>query len=350
MGTVILGLAAAAVAAGALRAREPFDASGLAEAALAASLGGGDARALPDALDRLRGRLDRLPLDVTSRTIYASLLAETAETDDGRARAAIEGERAVATAPHEEGVRCAEVKILARTGRTGAAVEATRTLFLEAPDDAAAVLAGIEPFLSSAESARALPDDAAAWRARAVRLRQDGRESEADVVLAGLLRRWPRDLPTIELVGAIAEGRGRFDEVARLVPPTIRFEESQRTARLIALRAMSRGLHGDADGARRDAARAAALAGGDAGVFVVAGDALQQLEPGSARVYWERALHAAKDAPPPSRVWILTRLARLDEAEGHASDALRRWREVESLSPGHAEASRRIAELTGAAR
>ena len=66
-------------------------------------------------------------------------------------------------------------------------------------------------------------------------------------------------------------------------------------------------------------------------------------EPSLARDWWTRALFALGEQP--GRVWVIARLARLDEREGRASDAVRRWREVQALAPGEGEAAARLAAL-----
>ena len=313
-------------------------------------LSGDEAQASARRAD-LRRRLDRTPTDATTRSVYASLLAETATTPDERARAAEESRRSVRAAPHDEGVRRAAIKVMARTGDPARAASDVRALFAEAPDHAALVLSEIEPFLAPDVLASALPDLPAAWLARSIRLRMDGRIAEADRLLGALVERWPGDLRARQLRAQVAAGRGDDEAVARLVPPDLSLPEDRGHAALLALRARSRVRDGDVEGARRDAERATALAPDDPWVATAAGDALVNVDAEAARAYWTQALfrHRRDEGTRAARVGTLTRLARLAEREGRAPEALRRWREVLEIDGGNAEAVRRVTAIAGGA-
>ena len=349
-GVFVLAAAAWASLAGADRARTPFDPAPIAENGLSAWLDGNDGDASA-ARAALRRRLDRTPTDAMTRTIYASFLVETATTEHERRAAAEEGRRAVASAPYEEGVRRASAKVMARTGDQAGAVAAVRSLFADAPEHAALVLSEIEPFLTAEAVEASLPDLPAAWYARSGRLRQSGRAPEADRLLAALLERWPDDLRARLLAGQIAAGRGEADALSRLVPPDLAVPEDRAHAALLALRARTRAAAGDGAGARRDAARASALAPDNPWVVTASGDALEGIDTDAARSYWTRALylHGREESARGARVSTLCRLARLDEREGRAVSALRRWRQVLDLDRAHREAARRVDAIAGGA-
>ena len=350
LGAAVLAAAAVATAAGAGRARAPFDPAAIAEHGLLAWIDGDEAGAA-GARRELYARLARTPTDATTRTVYASFLAETAVGDAERLAAAVEGRRAVIAAPHEEDVRRAVVKVMARTGDRAGAVAGVRDLFAEAPADAAFVLSEIEPFLTVEEAAAAVPETPEAWRARSSRLRQDGRTAEADRLLSGLLARWPGDLAARATAGELAARRGDEAAVTRLVPADLAIPEDRKHAPLFALRARSHAAAGSIEAARRDAARARSLAPDSAPVAAAAGDALERIDPVAARSSWLRALFllGRTEAARRSRIGILSRLARLDEREGRDADALRRWREVLDLEPGNVEATRRVLAIGGGA-
>ena len=350
IGALILAAAGLATVSGADRARAPFDPAAIAERGLLAWLDD-DAAGADAAKGRLSARLARTPTDAITRTVYASLLAETATGEALRREAARQGRRAVVSAPHEEAVHRAAVKIMARTGDREEAIAALRALFATAPADAALVLSEIEPFLTPEEIDAAVPEIPAAWRARASRLRADGRAAEADKIIDDLLARWPDDLAARWTAAEVAARRGDEASVARLVPPDLAFPEDRKHAPLLALRARGRAWAGDLDGARRDAERATGLAPRSAVVAATAGDALERVDPAAARAYWTRALFLVEptDTARRSRIGILSRLARLDEKEGREADALRRWRAVLEIDPGHVEAARRVVAIGGGA-
>ena len=349
LGAAVLAAAALATGLGADAARRPFDPAPLAETALARTIAANDERPAIEAQDLLRERLRRTPLDGGTRTIAASLSAETATTDALREAAARQAQAAARLTPSDAAVARGATRVLARCGRSDLALRQVAALFAYAPAEAAASLADIEPFVDADRLLDGLPPKPQAWLAWSERLRRAGRGDEADARLALLLARWPADLAALGVAASVAASRDRIDELARLVPPALALPATAEAASLHAYRARSKAAAGDAAGARADAALAIALSHGDAWVLALAGDAMAASEPSVARDYWTRALYRLL-ARPDSRaaaIWLRFRLARLDDREGRAGDALRAWRSILEERPGDAEATRRVAELTG---
>jgi len=343
----ILGAAGIATLAGADDARRTFDAAGLADAALSRTLATGDpapARAAEDALD---ARLRRAPLDAATRTIAASLRVESSSDPDTREQAARQALAAARLAPYDEWVARGAALVVARCGRTDDALALARGTFAYAPDEAAETLLRLEPMIPAAALERGIPDDAAAWLAWSSSLRRAGREPEADARLDALLARWPKDLGALRVAAGVAAGRERSDTIARLVPAGLALPETRDAAPLFAFRARTRSRDGDAAGARADVDRAIRLSESDPWVLALAGDALLDLDPSAARALWNRAVFALEPRGGDAVVWVRLRLARLDEREGRAADALRGWRSILAARPDSEEARRRIAELTG---
>lgn len=349
IGAAVLAAAALATALGADAARAPFDPVALAESALARSLAGGDPGPKDEALAALRARLRRTPLDAASRTIEASLAVESAAGEADRDAAAEQAQAAARLAPNEEWVVHAAARVLARCGRTDEAQRAIAGIFAYAPGEAAVALSEIEPFVPEEKLEAGIPRSPGAWLAWSARLRDLGREEEADRRLAALLDRWPDDLDALRYAAGVAAGRDRVDELVRLVPPSRPLPATREAASLWTFRARSKAATGDPAGARADAARAVELAPGDPWVLALAGDAVAGDDAAAARGYWNRALYLleAQRAPGDPGVWIRYRIARMDDREGRGADALRNWRSILASRPDSAEAKRRIEELTG---
>ena len=214
---------------------------------------------------------------------------------------------------------------------------------------AALTLSEVEPFLPSARIEDGLPASPAAWLAWSDRLRQQGRYAEADRRLAALLARWPGDLPARQRAASSAASSGRLDDLARLVPPSMTLPDDPRAAPLYAYRARTKALSGDGSGARADAARGVEMSASDPWVLALAGEAMESVDRALARDYWTRALYrlASRAETRRDAIWLRYRLARLDDREGRAGDALREWRTILAERPDDAEARRRVAELTG---
>jgi tetratricopeptide (TPR) repeat protein len=348
-GAAILVAAALATLAGADSGRRPFAAAPIAESALARTLAGRDPIPARDGESLLRARLRRIPLDAVSRTILASLMAETADTESERAAASDQATAAMRLAPTDEWIAHATARVLARCGRTELALSAIHSMFEYAPDDAAAALADVEPFVQDGRLEEGLEASPSAWRAWSDRLRAAGREAEADARVAAGLARWPGDLDLLRIAASVAASRDRLDELVRLVPPDRALPNSEQAAPLYAFRARSKAATGDPAGARADAVRAVELSRGDPWVLDLAGTAVSSSDPAAARDFWSRALFrlTATDGTRGEALWLRLRLARLDEREGRAGDALRSWRSILAEHPDNLEAKTRIAALTG---
>jgi len=349
LGATVLAAAALATGFGADTARRPFESAPLAESALARTIAANDPRPADDAQERLRARLRRTPLDGATRTIAASLAAETATTDAQRGAAASQAQAAVRLTPADVGVARGAARVLARCGRSDLALRQIAQMFGYAPAVAAATLADVEPFVDGDRLENGLPTEASAWLAWSVTLRRAGRDADADARLALLLDRWPGDLAALSAAASAAASRNRIDELRRLVPPALELPATPETAALHAFRARTKAAAGDRAGARADAVLAITLSRDDPWVLTLAGDALVENEPSVARDYWTRALYRLLASPESraSAIWLRYRLARLDDREGRAGDALRAWRSILNERPDDREAKRRVAELTG---
>jgi tetratricopeptide (TPR) repeat protein len=66
-----------------------------------------------------------------------------------------------------------------------------------------------------------------------------------------------------------------------------------------------------------------------------------------ARKEWNRALHDLDPGQVSARRPLLLRLARLEDLHGRPGAALRLWQAVLEIDPDHAEARRRIDDLSG---
>jgi tetratricopeptide (TPR) repeat protein len=349
LGAVVLAAAALATAFGADDARRPFNAARLAEDSFARSLAGGDPAIAGEALATLRARLATNPLDAASRTVAASLMTEIAADASERGAAADQAATATRLVRSDEFVARAAARVLARAGRSDEALREIAAIFAYAPGMAALALSEIEPFVAPDELERGIPAQPEAWLAWTWKLRELGRDEEADARLASALDRWPEDLSVRQAAASLAAGREQIPELVRLVPPSMVLPATAEAATLIAYRARSKAASGDRDGAVGDAAQAVALRPGDPWVMVAAGDALSTVDAVAARGYWNRALYdlEARAVDDGTTVWIHFRLARLDDREGHGANALRHWRSILAMRPGNAEAKRRIDELTG---
>jgi len=349
LGVAVLAVAALASVFGADAARRPFDPAAGAEAGLARTLATGDPGPARQAEAALRRRLTDTPLDAATRTVLASLMAETATDAGSREAAARQAVAATALIRSDEWIAAGTARVLARCGRGDLALEQTARVFAYAPDDAAKTLADVEPWVPAERLEEGIPATPKAWLAWSTRLRETGRDREADRRLSELLLRWPGDLDALAVAASAAASRDRIDELRRLVPPTLALPDEERAASLFAFRARSHAAAGNQTAAKDDAARAIALSRGNPWVYALAGDALVDVEPAMARDYWSRGLYRLPATPGArdAAVWFRFRLARLDDREGRGGDALREWRAILALRPDDAEAKHRIASLTG---
>ncbi len=346
----ILSAAALATAMGADAGRTRLDAASLAESALARSLSAHDDAPAREALGRIREHLRMTPLDAATRIIGASLTVEIAPDAEGREAAARQTLSAARLAATDEWIAHGAARVLARCGQPEPALREIRSVFAYAPEVAAQALSEVEPFVDPGAIDHGIPETPSAWLAWSVRLRAMGREAEADAWLAALRSRWPGDLDGLRADAALAAARDRIDVLSRVVPPTAEIAPTRENASLLAYRARTKAAAGDAPGARADAERAIELSRHDPWIETLAGDAMVSVDPAFARRCWSRALYRLEGSAEtrPAARWNRSRLARLDEAEGRAGDALRGWRAILAEYPDDADAKRRIAELTGA--
>jgi hypothetical protein len=349
LGAAVIACAVVATLFGADRHRAAFDAGAAAESALARTLATGDPGPARRAEEALRARLAEAPLDATLRTVAASLAAGTATTPEERAAAVAQARAATRLIASDEWVASGTARVLAQCGRSDLALAEVARMFAYAPDAAALALLSVEPWVDASRLEDGIPPTPPAWLAWSVRLRQSGRDREADARLAASIARFPDDLPTWIAAATLAAGRDRVDELRRLVPEDSQLPDSPKAAPLFAFRARSRAASGDSAAARADAARAVTLSRGDAWVLTIAGDAVATIDPALARDYWTRALYELLSLKTSrgSVSWVRARIARLNDREGRGRDALREWRGVLAERPEDPEAKRRIAELTG---
>jgi tetratricopeptide (TPR) repeat protein len=202
-----------------------------------------------------------------------------------------------------------------------------------------------EPSLEEIE--RALPARPRVHAEVSLALRDRGRRDEARDAIARAADRWPDDRSVLVTAALDATGRADWVLLRKLVPADRELPSEGWAATLWVCRATARAAAGDLEGARSDARIARELARDTPWFQVQVGDAFAisgSLD--EAVATWRAALLTA--GPTTSRALrlaILERLARGLEPS-RAGDALRYWREALVLDPGHAEARRRIADLT----
>ena len=351
LGSLALLAAIAAPALSDRAARVPLDAAGIAREAVTAAIDSGPAApAVRAALTTLREEIGRRPLDAAARGAYAGLLLELAASPEERRAAAFHAARAAEISKVSVPVVETAVRVLARCGEAGRAVELLRSMFGYDPRSAAALQADLEPFVSPSVLVKALPDDPDAWAAWIERLRALGRAPEADARLDRAIVLWPRHVPLRTSAALRALAGQRWEEMRRLLPSSADLPREAAGAALFACRSRLRAAEGDLAGAVGDASEASRLAPDDPWIRLQAGISLETAgDAERARAQWERGLYGI--VPSDGNRWIrseiLTRLARLEDRVGRPADALRAWRSVLDLDPAHAEARRRAEELAG---
>ncbi len=352
-GAAVLALGLAATLLGADRARRPLESREVARQTIlqAIELGAGDPT-VRDAMLSLRRELGRRPMDAYTRAVYATFILGVSRGADDARTAAFHARRAAEIAPVTVPVIRYATHVLARTDETAGALELVRGMFGYDPESAATLLAEIEPLLPPDAPAGALVEAPEAWLAWWTRLRAQRRDDEAGALLRRALERWPDDLELLRRAAGRAHAEQRWDDLARLLPPDRALPEQAAAAPLFAFRARARAAAGDGAGARRAAAAAVRAGPDDPVVLSLAADALETLGDGeTARRHWTRALFLlAGRRSSDERLGIMVRLARLEEREGSPAAALRNWRSILELQPEHAEARRRIEDLTGLRR
>ena len=297
-------------------------------------------------LRRLRSRLGRHPLDARTRTTYAVLLLALATTPDAAAAAAFHASCAAAQAPVTVPVNRRAALVLASAGRPAQALDLVRAMFGYDAEAAARVLTTLRPLIPMAPE-EGIPDDPDAYLAWVDELRRAGDPERAARALAQSVERWPEHLPTVRNRASTLVARQDWDALDALLERA-RIPADGGDAHLIAYRARLRAARGAPDDARRDVERAVAQLPQDVGVLMLAGDVYEALGEfdRAGKLFQRAAYRVPRSQPAAARAGPMVRLARLAERTGQGGEAVRRWREVLEIDPGHAEAARRIALLT----
>jgi tetratricopeptide (TPR) repeat protein len=347
LGLFVLLAAVAATWLDAAEARRVVDVREAAETALQQALErGSDDPSVRGTLIRLRRTLGWRPLESKTRVIYSSLVLGLATRLEDMRLAAFHADRAAELAPVTVPVVRSAVLVLASTGDLDRALELTRRMFGYDAARAAATLADVEAFALGAEVDEALPAAPEAWMAWWRELRLRGRHGEADELLARTHARWPDHVAARVPLASRAFSRGDWELLATIVPPDAELPRRAEAAPLFAWRAHLRYVRGDRAGALDDIETAVGLRPFP-WIRALAGDLYERMgEIGLARREWSRGLHQAASLPD-SRRGLLLRLARLEDRHGEPAAALRHWRALLELDPDHAEARRRLDDLSG---
>lgn len=349
-GALVLLAAAVATLLGADRARRPVESKELAQQTIVKAIEAGSRDPeVRSALLALRRELARRPLDAYTRAIYASLLLGVSREPDHTRAAEFHAARASELAPVTVPVIRYAAHVLVRTGDIDRALELIREMFRYDPTAAARLLSEVEPLLPPDRLAGAIPDDPDAWIEWIARLRDADRPDLARAWLQRARARWPGHLVILDYLASTAMRERDWAELARLFPPDQILPKETAAARLFCYRARLRAEQGDSERARSDVETALGLQRDSVETLYHAGDVLESLgDVGAARRQWTRALHMlSSGSSSATRVNLLVRLAHLEDREGSPAAALRRWREVLGIDPDHAEARRRVDDLTG---
>ncbi len=352
LAAMLLGLGLLATRLGADAAREPSAPREAAEGVLQQALLQGAAHpAVRGRLLELRGALGRRPLDSLTRSVYSSLLLSLSRDADDVAAAVYHARRSVALAPVTLPVARVGVLVLAHTRNTAEAAALVRSAFGYDPAAAAAWLEQIEPLLFDRPIDEAIPEEPAAWLAWAIQLDGAGRHEEALVWVDRANRRWPEDLLVLERAAFRALHAGDFARLAELLPSGMRLPDEPIAAGVLLHRAELRAHEGDRDGARRDIERARQLDGDNPYIRMGIGAARRAAgDYAGARAEWAGMLFDLEEGEIELRRGALQDLARLEDSHGTPAAALRAWRSLLAVSPEHAEARRRVDDLTGFSR
>ena len=195
-----------------------------------------------------------------------------------------------------------------------------------------------------------IADTPDAWLAWANDMDRRSRQTEAAERLAATSRRWPDHVPTMERRAIVAVRNKDWQTLREMFPPGKEIPEESTYALPLLFRARIRENDGDHAGAREDIQRALEL-GPVTGRFEIhAGETLYAIgEHLKAREYWNRAFFGL---PPTSsyedaKAHLSLLLARWEDQHGEPASALRHWQVVLALRPDHAEARRRVDDLSG---
>lgn len=305
----------------------------------------GHAERVGETLRELRRELAARPLDARLRIAYSGLLLGTGRSVADTEAAAFHASAAARMAPATLSVVRPAIEILARGGRRDEAIEWNRHLFTFAPDRGARTLSRIEPLLPDVEAA--LPASPEAWLAWHTVLLERGAGPEETAWLSRAYERWPDHLPLLERMAVRASLRRDWDALAALFPDGRSLPAEPGAARPLLHRARLLLARDDRAGASRDLERALSL-DDSISTRTLAGEVCEELgEHERARHLWRHALFSEAGREPGFRKRLLVRLARSEERTGSPAAARRYWGEILELDPGHAEASRRLDELTG---
>jgi tetratricopeptide (TPR) repeat protein len=220
-------------------------------------------------------------------------------------------------------------------------------MFSYDPSRAAATLAQIESLVLGVRLDEGIPETADAWLAWSRQLRTDGRPDEAEAWLERAHERWPGHVPTLVRMAGAAYRRRDWPALERLLPPGKPLPAEREAATLHIWRAHL-ALHGGrSDEAVADVETALRLQGSGA-IRTLAGDFFERLgDAARARREWSRALHGTSRERLATRRALFLRLARLEDRHGRPAAALRFWEAVLEIDPDHAEARRRVDDLSG---
>jgi tetratricopeptide (TPR) repeat protein len=347
LGLLVLSGSIAGTLLGADAARRAVPVREQAEDLLQTALArGSDDAGVRQELTEMRRTLGWRPLETRTRVAYASLVLGLGTRREDLALAAFHAGRAADLAPVTVPVVRGAALVLAQAGERDRALSLVRQMFDYDPGRAALTLSQIESFTVGLHPQDVLPDRPEAWMAWWGLLRSDARWAEAEAWLAEAHRRWPDYLPILIQVAARAFNQRDWTGLATLLPaeglPAV-----ADAAPLYLWRAHLRLQGGDVPGARADAERALDLAPRSPSLPLAAGELFEALgDTSRARELWTGALHRAA-AGTAARRPLLERLARLEDRHGSPAAALRRWREILAVDPGHAEALRRVDDLSG---
>ena len=301
-------------------------------------------------LGSLRLQIGQRPLDARTRALYSALLLEMALGPQDWPAPAFHARRAADLAPVTVPVVRAAALVLARSGEPDAVIRLVREMFGYDAGSAARLLTAVEPFIEPGRIDGAIPADPDAWLAWARVIRDQGRADEADDWITRAHREWPDHLGISQKVAARAVRQRDWSALVRVLPLDEELPESHDAALLLAFRARARAETGDAEGAHDDAEKAAILSGHSTTVLLHAGDALLAAgDPGGARRFWSRALFgiSPRSEAGAARIQLMVRMARFEDDYGKPAAALRAWEAVLEEDPEHAQAQRRVADLSG---
>jgi tetratricopeptide (TPR) repeat protein len=333
---------------GADQARRKIEVRELAEGALQTALQRGSEDAeVRAALVDMRRTLGWRPLESKTRVVYASLVLGLASGREDMRLAAFHADRAAGLAPVTVPVVRAAALVLAHTGRLDRALELIRRMFSYDPPRAAATLAQIESLVLGVRLDEGIPETPDAWLAWSLQLRKDGRRDDANAWLGRAHERWPDHVPTLVRVAGAAYRRRDWPALATLLPPGEPLPAEPSAATLHVWRAHLALHRGRSNDAVADVETALRLQGSGS-IRTQAGDLFEQLgDAVRARKEWTRALHGTSRERFSTRRALFLRLARLEDRHGRPAAALRFWEAVLEIDPDHAEARRRVDDLSG---